>query len=495
MIVIGAGIGGLIAAIEIASAGWPVTVLERAEDVGGKLRVQSVDGQPIDAGPTVFTLPDVVEATLARAGTSLAEQIELVPAEILARHVWPDGSRLDLHAERERSEAAVRVFAGPRAERGYRRFCRAAARAHALMDQPFMRAPDPSIASLMRAGGAGGIAELARINPFASLWSALGRYFEDERLRQLFARYATYTGADPFQASASLMLIAHVEQAGVWQIRGGMHRLAEVLRRVAEGLGVQVHCDCPVQEIVADRGRVGGVVCADGRVIIADHIVCNADPRALAEGRFGPAARTAVPADVRRDPALSGVTWTGRARARGIDLSHHNVFFCSDYAAEFADIFQHGRLPGEPTVYVCAQDRSADRASAGTLDGHERFLILANAPPVDPDTGPPSAQDLARYGERVAATLTRAGLYLTPASTGWITTGPGAFAEAFPGSAGALYGAAAHGARAPFARPRARSRMPGLYLAGGSIHPGAGLPMAALSGQHAARALLEDDRR
>ena len=486
-VVIGGGMGGLIAAIELAAAGHSVQLFEQAASVGGKLRVQYTDGQAVDAGPTVFTLADVFDASLARAGTCLADEISYQPADVLARHIWPDGSRLDLFADRQRSLEAVSAFAGARAADQFAGFLRASTRAARLLDGPFMREPRPGIARLMRRHGPSGWLDMARLNPFTSLWRALGQHFDDPRLRQLFARYATYTGSDPFQASASLMLIAHVEQAGVWQINGGMIELARALARVARRLGVVIETGQTVTELEIAGGRIQGLHLADERYIASSHVVFNGDARALADGTLGAAARRAVHRRIATDAGLSGVTWVCRRRLASDDLTHHNVLFNADYRAEFNDIFGQGRLPRDPTIYLCAQDRPAvDHVSEL---GAERLLCLVNAPPAVTPLDPGA---LSALTERVDARLAAHGLALELARPDVVRTDPAAFARAFPGSRGALYGHAAHGWRAPFQRPTARSKIHGLYLAGGSCHPGAGLPMAALSGQHAARALLED---
>ncbi|RJS92101.1 1-hydroxycarotenoid 3,4-desaturase CrtD [Salinisphaera sp. Q1T1-3] len=491
VVVIGAGIGGLVAAIELAVAGYPVRIFEAAETVGGKARLQYVDGHAVNAGPTVFTLPDIFEDTLARAGTSLADEIELRQAEVLARHAWVDGSRLDLFADTERSIEAIAAFAGSDEAAGFRRFRADAERARALLEGPFLRAAEPSTWRLVRSHGPSALAQLARINPYASLWTALGRYFRDPRLRQLFGRYATYTGADPFRASASLMLIADVEQRGVWQVDGGMHALAEMLADVARRWGVSIECNTPVATIDCDdHDRVVGLRLADTRHVATRRVISNVDTHALTEGRFGAAARRSLD-NRRRMPALSGVTWCVVARTDGFPLSHHNVFFGNDYAAEFTDLFDRRRLPADPTVYVCAQDRPATEHATAPPDT-ERLLCLANAPGTGADGLGPTDDAHDAFQERVFGVLRRAGLRITSRVTP-VSTGPGDFARRFPGSRGALYGPPAHGARAPFARPTARSRLAGLYLAGGDVHPGAGLPMVALSGQNAAHALMADE--
>jgi 1-hydroxycarotenoid 3,4-desaturase len=487
VIVIGAGVGGLAAAIDLARQGLEVVVLERAATPGGKLRQVIVDGAAIDAGPTVFTLRGVFDALFADAGASLGATLRLRPSAVLARHAWGDGRRLDLFGDVARSCAAIGDFAGGAAARGYADFCRRAQRAFEVLDAGFMRAASPSMAGLLRSAGPRGTATLLGLAPWTSLWRTLRRDFPDPRLRQLFARYATYCGASPFHAPATLMLIAHVEREGVWLVEGGMFRLAEALAALAAAKGASLRYGAEAREIMTARGRPTGVRLASGEHIAADAVVVNADLAALAGGLLGESAARAAPR-VGAQRSLSAVTWALRARTTRFPLLHHNIFFSDDYAAEFTDIFRHGRLPTEPTVYVCAQDR--DDTETG-MDAPERILCLVNAP-ARGDEHSPTPAEIAQCETRTFSFLNRCGLHMQRRDATSLVTTPADFAALFPATGGALYGAAMHGTMAAFRRPSARTAMEGLYLAGGSVHPGAGVPMAALSGRLAAARLMAD---
>jgi len=489
VVVVGAGVGGLVAALDLAARGLAVTLLERALAPGGKLREVRAGGVPIDAGPTVFTMRFVFEELFSDAGSSLGEHLHLRPATILARHAWSETERLDLFADIGRSEAAIGAFAGAAEARGFREFCARAKTIWQTLETSFIRSRKPTPFSLVRDAGLRGVGDLWRIAPFATLWSALGEHFADPRLRQLFGRYATYAGSSPFLAPATLMLIAHVEQDGVWLVEGGMHRIAQALAGLAVARGARLRYAAEVAEIEAGGGKVAGVRLADGERIEADAVVFNGDAAALAAGLLGNAVRAdgcAMPLGKR---SLSALTWATRAEATGFPLLRHNVFFSRDYAAEFAAVFRDRRLPSAPTVYVCAQDRDAD--DAAPPDGPERLLCLVNAPP-NGDAKTFTEAEMSECETATFALLRRCGLTLERSPEATVLTTPTDFANMFPATGGALYGAAVHGPMASFRRPGARTKLLGLYLAGGSTHPGAGVPMAALSGRLAAASVIED---
>jgi 1-hydroxycarotenoid 3,4-desaturase len=486
VVVVGAGVAGLVAAIDLARRGLPVTVLERAAAPGGKLRQVIADGAAIDSGPTVFTMRWVFDALFADAGTSLDAELRLSPLSVLARHAWGAGGRLDLFADPRRSADAIGAFAGPAEARRFEAFCVQARRVYDALEGPYIRSSRPHPIGLSRELGPRGVALLLGLGPFRDLWGALARHFRDPRLRQLFGRYATYCGSSPFEAPATLMLVAQVEMDGVWSVEGGMIELSRALARVARRLGATIRCGAHCARIAVEGGRARGVVLADGERIDADSVVFNGDVGALSAGLLGDAARGASPRVPRTARSLSALTWSMNATATGFPLERHNVFFDDDYASEFDDVFRHARLPGKPTVYVCAQDRGD--AATDPASGPERLLCLVNAPAVG-DTRPFDPPEIEQCEHRAFSLLARCGLRIDPRPPGAVVTTPADFDRLFPATGGALYGRASRGWMDSFRRPSSRSRLPGLWLAGGSAHPGPGVPMAALSGRLAAATL------
>ena len=480
-VVIGAGVGGLSAALRLAHAGLHVTVLDMGEGPGGKMRTRNSVAGPIDIGPTVMTLKGVFETLFSDVGARLSDHVTLIPDDILARHHWRDGSTLDLFHDPARSAEAVRAFAGPEGERQFRRFSDRAKRLYDAFEGPVMEAAKPSLAALT-AHVLKNPDLIPAMAPGRTLAAALAAQFTDPRLRQLFGRYATYVGGSPYRSPAVLGLIWQSEANGVWRVDGGMNRLAQAICALAKDRGATFRFRTKAERIEQQDGRVIAVHLADGTRLPADLIVFNGDPKALTDGHLGHGPAAAVPRKGVAARSLSAFVWGFAAEPAGVDLAHHNVFFCADPKREFDDLAA-GRMPRDGTLYVCAQDRGG---AAPT--GPERFEIILNGPPGHPSR----PEDAYTCKTSTFETLARMGLRFSPTPDITALTMPGDFDRAFPASDGSLYGLSPHGMMATFQRPTARTRLKGLYLAGGGAHPGAGIPMACLSGQHAAVAILSD---
>jgi 1-hydroxycarotenoid 3,4-desaturase len=268
-----------------------------------------------------------------------------------------------------------------------------------------------------------------------------------------------------------------------------MHRLAAALADLAAERGARFRYRSEVTRILVDDQGVAGVDLATGERVAADAVIVNADVGAISSGRFGATIACTVPPSPLATRSLSAVTWALLAKADGFPLTRHNVFFSDDYAAEFDTIFRGRQVPEHPTVYVCAQDRAASDGPAPV--GPERLFCLVNAPPTG-DSHALSQEEIRRCEEQAFGQLERCGLKIEASPERVIVTTPADFERLYPATGGALYGQASHGWTASFTRPRARTGIPRLYLAGGSTHPGPGVPMAALSGRLAAASLLSD---
>ena len=485
LVVIGAGIGGLVAACEAARLGYDVTLIEKETFVGGKVRTLSIDGVAIDAGPTVFTMKAVFDDVFARSGLSFDDYVETERLDILARHFWPDGTSLDLFADRKQSIDAIAAFAGPDEARAFVKFSDEAHALYNLLKDHFIFAERKGTFGMIKALGPSGLAALFNLGPFATLTQKLARSFKDPRLQQLFARYATYSGGSPYASPATLMLIADVEMQGVWQIKGGMIGLAKALEQLAQYQGVTIRCNETVRDIHTHNQRVTGIRLASGDDIQADHIIFNGDVSALADGFLGDGVKPAGLSTPPSERSLSAMTWCAHPQWMGEALSYHNVFFDHHYQNEFDDVFKKRSLPKTPVLYLCAQDRGGNTQP----QTHERLFMLINAP-ADGDRASIPATEIEAAEQAIEIHLARFGMALNGA--GLQRTSPQDFAALFPATGGALYGQAPHGWVRSVSRGDARTKIKGLYRCGGSVHPGAGVPLAALSGLKAVSALQTD---
>ncbi len=483
VIIVGAGIAGLATAARLAHGGHDVVILERHSEPGGKIRCLPSIAGPVDTGPTVLTLRSVFEDLFNALGESIENHVDLIPQKMIARHFWHDGSRLDLYDDDARNFEAIYYFAGIKAARQFTRFTKRARQLFEGFDAPMMRASEPSFPALAKHVAMRPALAL-QMAPFSTLDKLLRRSFDDPRLVQLFGRYATYVGGSPYRAPALLSLIWQAESAGVWAVKGGMHKLANAIAEIATHRGARFQFNADVARIRVRDGHAIGVTLTDGTELTAESVVFNGDPRALSTGSLGQACAEVAPHTRDAPRSLSAEVWAFAAKPQGVDLAHHNVFFRKDPKREFEDL-RHGRLTSDPTLYVCAMDRGFKDPAPSI----ERFEIIANAPPT---TLKATEEDTNSCQMRTFQTLAQFGLQFDPMPTGESVTTPHGFERLFPQTAGSLYGQSPHGTMAAFQRPTARTKIKGLYLVGGGAHPGAGIPMATLSAQHAVEAILTD---
>lgn len=473
--VIGAGFGGLAAAISLRQQGHRVVVYEALQRAGGKAGHITVDGVTMDTGPSVLTLPWVFDRLLAPLGTSLAaEGVVLRSPSPAFRYRYADGTVLDVHHDVEDTLDSVGATLGLGARQQLDDFLCYAGQIWERAAPSFVMGPAPTPGRIARLP-LRELAGLRHIDALATMDKAIAERVYSPHLRSLLLRYATYNGSDPRKAPATLNCIAHVELAlGGYGVEGGMTHLVDTLVRVAENTGVTFAFSSAVERVVRREGRVAGIETNKGPYT-ADVVVANADTRHLRARLLGQTAPDHA-------PSTSG--WTALLRVPRAERAPHTVVFPADYPAEFRDLFDRDRPPVDPTVYVCAQGPC--HGSAGWPE-HEALFVMANAPAVRPD----DVVDYTELRARVLSRLAAAGIARDPEVL-WART-PRDLAALFPDSLGSLYGPASHGWGAAFRRePNRVADVPGLYVASGSAHPGGGVPLAVLSGLQAATEAGED---
>jgi len=482
VVVIGAGMGGMAAAARLAVKGHDVTIVEQGATYGGKLARYSRDGFVFDTGPSLFTLPAVYRDLFLKTGGALEDSVDLQALDTAFGYRFPDGSTLDLPGvDPGRIARAMGDQLGGAAAEDWRGLMDRAAEVWRITRGPFLQSPLNGAGTLVRL--ATDPREVKAVAPFRSLRSLGRKHLRDPRQVMLLDRYATYQGSDPRKAPAALMTVPYVEQAfGAWHLGGGVATLADALAHRCRERGVTLRLHADVARVRTSSVGVTGVELVDGEVIPSDVVVANCDAtRLYSELVRDERARPALKRVRKATPSLSGFVLLLAVRGRTPGLRHHNVWFPDDYDAEFDDIFS-GRPVRDPTVYVCAPDDPRMRPD----DEHESWFVLVNAPSVGHvDWGAIREP----YADRVLEVMARRGHDIrdrilwreiqTPADLDARVRAPG----------GAIYGTSSNGVRAAFLRPANVSPVPGLFLVGGSSHPGGGLPLVGISAEIVAEAI------
>jgi len=483
VVVVGAGLGGLSAAARLAAQGHAVTIVEQSDAVGGKLGILRRDGFTFDTGPSLLTMPHVLEDLFDATGDPLRSVLDLHRLDVACRYRFPDGTGLDLPGDANDIAPALDAALGPGRGAEWTAFVQRAARIWDITHEPFLESPI-TVADMARLSRR--LGDVRDVAPWRTLRGLGATYLADPRLRQLLDRYATYTGSDPRRTPAALAAVPYAEQAfRSWHVAGGLHRVAEAVRDRAIDRGAALRLSAEVAEVVVTGGHVNGVRLADGELMPADVVVAGVDAAQL-YGHLVPPSRWTrrITGRLVRDRSLSGFVMMLALDDVPHEPRAHRVLFTDDYDAEFDAVLgrpRQRRPVDDPTVYVSSPDDPAlvpDARSQG-------WFVLVNAPPHDVAAGmdwdTPGLAD--GYADRVLDVMAARGLDVRPNVRWREVRTPADLGRATLTDGGAIYGSSSNGRRSAFLRPANRSPVPGLFLVGGSAHPGGGLPLVMLSAQ------------
>ena len=489
--VIGAGLGGLTAAALLASKGHVVDLFEQNEHTGGKMQEYTVQGFRFDTGPSLFTMPFLLERVFERCGKKASDYLQWNAVEPICRYRFADGTVFDNWADRQKNrEELLRV--APEDVDAWDRFLDYSGQLYRRTSGAFLFNPLSGFSDL----SLGQLPDMLRIDAFKSVASRVDDFFKSSRMRQLFKRFPTYNGSSPYLAPATLNVIPYVElRLGGYYVKGGMYRIAEALEKLAKDCGARIHTRIPVDLIVPgprNKKQLSGVM-INGSLYEYDLIVANSDAtptylQLLPENTLSSVRRKRI-ASI--EPSCSGFVLLLGINRVFESLQHHNIFFSDNYRQEFASIFEHGELPQDPTIYVTNTSYSDPEDAP---PGCSNLFLLVNAPYTN--AAQPWYEWSETYADHLIHSLEDRGLYgLRESIVVRQTITPADFERLYGSNRGSIYGTSSNNRSAAFVRPRNKSPwFKNLYLCGGSTHPGGGIPLVLQSAMNVYN-LVERDHR
>jgi phytoene desaturase len=481
--VIGSGIAALAAATRLAAGGFAVTVFEKNGYVGGKLGHLESRGYQFDRGPSLFTQAHLFEQHFTDCSRRREDYLQWEKLEEGTRYFWNDGTRLEAFPDAAKRAKEWPAQLGISAE-ATEKYLHRAADVYAHIGSIFLDQPISEWRTWLHPQ----ILKALRYTKLPYLTQTLHQYnqrqLQHPKLVQLFDRFATYNGSDPYRCPAMLLTIAHLELTeGAYYPTGGLYALPQALRKLAEDLGVQFQLGTAVQQIVREGKMVKGVDTSAG-FFAADAVVSNSDIVYTYEELLGDATRAQKWKAPER--SSSGVVFYWGVKKLFPQLALHNILFAEDYQAEFEALSRGQAVYEDPTIYL---NISSKRESAHAPAGSENWFILLNAP-----SEKQSAENLAQLKALVIKKLERMlGTDIASHIETEMVLDPAGIAEWTHAWKGALYGTASNDTMAAFRRhPNRSAAYPGVYFAGGTVHPGGGIPLCMRSGKLCADALMQD---
>lgn len=482
-IVAGAGIGGIGTAIRLAAAGYKVQVFEAASVPGGKLAEMHQGGYRFDMGPSLFTLPEMVDELFALAGEEAKTQFSYRKLEVICKYFFEDGLKIDAWQD-------VRRFAGELEEKTVVKkdevikFLRMSRQIYELTAPVFIFRSFGKLSTFFSKKFLKALIHINELKAFKTMHQVNQSFFKDSRVVQLFDRYATYNGSNPYQAPGTLNVIPHLEHnTGAFFPDKGMYSIVTSLVKVAEKLGVEFHYNQQVEKILLTKNRVNGIR-VNGIEIFSDLVISNIDViqtrRLLSDPK--PVKKLL---SIQRSTSALIFYWGMQTTFPELQL--HNIFFSDDYEAEFQDLFENKTINKDPTVYVFI---SSKQVPGDAPAGCENWFVMINAPE---NVGQnwkaliPHARKiiLDKLSRQVGRNIEKFIVFEDKLTPGLIESRTGSYH-------GSLYGNSSNSRFAAFSRHSNQIRgIDGLYLVGGSVHPGGGIPLCLASARIVAEDILK----
>ncbi|MET3574392.1 phytoene desaturase family protein [Bhargavaea ullalensis] len=489
VLIIGGGLGGLSSAISLAQKGYRVSLFEQNEHIGGKLNRKEQDGFGFDLGPSILTMPHVFERLFTRSGKQMADYIPTTRLGLEWRSFFPDNSKIDLYGDLQQMLRQNDLLE-EQDIREYKELLDYSRKIYEITEQGYFREGLDTTAEVIRHHGP--IRSIRGFDLFSTMYEGIEKRISNEKFRTMLSYFIKYVGSSPYDAPAVLnMMISMQHDQGVWYVPGGMHGIAEGLGRLARELGVEIHTGVRITRLTDDgSGSVVAAEMSDGPSRTADWFVSNMEVIPLYKKLLDVDVKYIRKLEKRFEPSASGLVLHLGVSREYPQLRHHNFFFSEDLKGNMEDIFHHGRLPEDPTIYLVNPNKT-DPAQAPP--GHENLKILPHIPHIQ--DVPFTEEDYRAFRERVLAKLERMGLegvreHIVTEDM-WT---PEDIRRVYGSDRGSIYGTLSDKKKnRGFKHPKKSELFSNLYFAGGTVNPGGGMPMVTLSGQQVANKIFEAD--
>lgn len=486
IIVIGAGLGGLAAAITLAQSGYDVTVFEKNAHAGGKVNVLKAGGYSFDLGPSILTLPHLFERLFERSGRRMRDYFTIQPIRPHWRNFFEDGAVIDLHPEPERMAREVAKLGEAPAD--FQKFLDYSGKLYDLIEEGYFEAGLDTLRDFQRHYG---LAKFAQFDLLRTMHGGVARHIRHPHLRDIMDFFIKYVGSSARDAPAFMNCLPTIQyRYDLWYVAGGMMNIALGLQKLALEIGVKFHLGSEVAHIREANRRVTGVELQDGAFHAADILVSNMEVIPAYARLLGKDDRFLRP--LRKfAPACSGLVLDLGLDIKYPRLAHHNFFFSGNQREHFNTVFRQHRMPRDPTLYVVAASRTDPTVAPPDCDC---LKILPHIPSLN-DRCPATPADCRALRDRVIAKLERMGLTdLRRHIVFEHMWTPHDIQAQYYSNQGAIYGVVAdRWKNFGFKAPKQSHAYENLFFAGGSVNPGGGMPMVVLCGQNTAQAIRRWD--
>lgn len=487
IVVIGAGLGGLSAAISLASEGFSVQLLEKNDKVGGKLNILTKDGFTFDLGPSILTMPHIFADLFKRAGKDMSDYVQIEKVDPHWRNFFEDGTTIDLTEDADAQRRELDKL-GSNAADEFTRFMAYSKKLGTKTEAGYFAKGLDGFWDLLRFYGP--IRSLLNFDVFRSMDQGVRRFISAPKLIDILNYFIKYVGSSPYDAPALMNLLPYIQyQYGLWYVKGGMYGLALAMERLAIELGVEICLNTEVEEIQTQDGRASAIRLNNGDVLPVDVVVSNMEVIPAMQ-KLLHSSSAELKKMQRFQPSCSGLVLHLGVDRIYPQLAHHNFFYSAHSRGHFDAVFHSGRLSDDPTIYVVAPVKSDPQLAP---EGCEIIKILPHIPHINPDK-PLSPEDYLALRERVLIKLERMGL--TDLRKHIVTEEywtPHDIQARYYSNQGSIYGVVADRYKnLGFKAPQRSSQLKNVYFVGGSVNPGGGMPMVTLSGQLVRDKILAD---